>query len=551
MVDRIPERRRLEIPSPINEIKAFEEAIIGQTEAVDSFSRLLVTLRSGIKPINPQPLDVKFLAGPSGVGKTEIVYRLAELLGGNPNARSKVIKLNGAEYKSKAEVARLVGAPPGYIGSEDPRFPGGTKPVLGQESLDSHKITFIDRNGKQSDVVIILLDEAEKADPSLHQAFLSILDKGNLDLANNTSSNFRNTVVFFTSNIGGQQVERLRDVAQKEMETQGIPEAFRETTGEALAGSEAKETVVEAFKMAFPPEFRGRIKDLVIFRNLNEIAIAKIVGLKIAELQHEFTVNGVPIKVELDARAGAYLVRNGYNPSEGVRALEKLVQAEIRNQLTLAHSSLGLANKTIYIEQDEQTGELVFYFDENLDLAQSKTQPIHPIPRPEPKNEATIVSEKPSAQADESPTKEQKPANSEQHIVPQIPNSVKEELLRQYTNYGIDSFQRARDMFVKDGLLVDAKDANLQPEVIKHAANELLNQFRQHGLDAFLSYRNKLASVGIFSVTNINNWSATKEFAATELKRQLKSYGHKSFVSFRDKLVEFGIGTVEEWNKLL
>ncbi len=79
-----PIRQRLEIPKPANEVAAFEEAIIGQDEAVDSFARLLVSLKSGIRPIKLQPLDAKFLAGPSGVGKTEIVYRLAELLGGGP-----------------------------------------------------------------------------------------------------------------------------------------------------------------------------------------------------------------------------------------------------------------------------------------------------------------------------------------------------------------------------------------------------------------------------------------------------------------------------------
>lgn len=539
-----PERRRLEIPQPKDEIKAFGEAIIGQDEAVYAFARLLVSLKSGIRPVKPQPLDTIFLAGPSGVGKTEIVYRLAELLGGNPQARSKVIKLNGGEYKSKAEVARLIGSPPGYIGSEDPRYPGGTKPLLSQESLNSHQISFKDKSGQDRNVVIILVDEAEKADPAVHRALLSAMDHGNLDLANNTSADFRNAVIFFTSNVGNQQVEQLRDRAQKEAAAQDIPVAFREAAGEALAGGEAKETVNEAFKMAFPPEFRGRINDLIIFRNLSEDAISKIIDLKVAELQHEFTVNGVPIKIELDETARAYLIKNGYNPSEGARALEKVIQTAIRDQLILADGSLGLANKTIYIEQDRQTKELAFYFSENPDLVQEVPKPQSAQP---PQGSAAQAEANPQRPV-QSEGKPEVAAQIQEQNIPQISPTVKAELIKQL-GYGLKDYLSKREQFVKDGLLRSGRDANLQPEIAIMASAKLLQQWG-YGLDDYIRYRNQLDQAGIFSISGMNNWYAIKEGAAAGLRVQL-TYGFNDFIRFRDKLVKAGIGTVEEWNRLL
>jgi len=481
-------------------------------------------------------------------------------LGGDPSFRGKVIKLNGGEYKSKAEVARLIGSPPGYIGSEDPRWPGGTKPLLSQENLNSHKITFKDKNGQDRDVIIILVDEAEKADPAVHQAFLSILDHGNLDLANNTPADFRNAVIFFTSNLGNQQVEQLRGIAQREAEAQDIPEAFREAAGEALAGSEAKETVSDAFKMAFPPEFRGRIKDLIIFRNLSEEAISKIIDLKVADLQNDFTVNGVPIKIELDESARAYLIKNGYNLSEGARALEKLIQTAIRDQLTLAHGGVGLSNKTIYIEQDPQTKELAFYFSENPDLPkQPKPQQAQPaqgqsVVQAEAQTNTQTAIQRPEPLKTPPPVQiERKPpltvARQDQEPgVPSIPPTVRAELIKQY-GYSLEGYLTRREQFVKDGLLGSGRDANLQPEIIKIAAANLLNQMR-YSLEGYITYRDKLAKAGIFGILSMNNWSSIRGVAEGELRNRLR-YGHQAFVSYRDKLVRAGIGTAEEWNKLL
>lgn len=343
-----PARTLIEIPPLTEEKASFQEAIIGQDEAVDTFAILLARLKSGIRPTSPQPFDAKFLGGPSGVGKTEIVYRLAEVLsGGAKDARSKVIKLNGGEYQQEHTIGRVLGAPPGYIGSEDPRWPGGTPPLFSQENLDSHKISYIDKNGKQRDVVLILVDEAEKANIALHRAFLSILDKGNLDLANNKSADFKNAVIFYTSNEGNEQVEQMHS-----------------QDGEVPQPEEVIAVYEEAFKNAFPPELRGRIREIVVFNHLNPEALERIVNLKVKDIEQEFLANGVPFTLELSDEARKWILERGYNRSEGARALDKVITDAVKTPLTLAQTGVGLLGRTVYADFEENSEGLQFYLPE-------------------------------------------------------------------------------------------------------------------------------------------------------------------------------------------
>lgn len=348
-VDR--ERKLLEIPDLIAEKRQFEEAIIGQSTAIEAFAGLAARIRSGIRPRRSAPIGISFLAGPSGVGKTEIVNRLAEVLAGtannDPDARSKVLVLNGGEYQEEHTISRVLGSPPGYVGSEDPRTPGsGAKLVFSQENLDAHKISYKGKDGKEQSVVLILVDEAEKANPALHRAFLSILDKGKLRLASNREVDFRSVMIFYTSNVGNDAVERFKA---------GQAGAHVEE-----ADAKAKEIMREAFERAFPPEFRGRIEDLILFEPLRHPDLEKIAVLKLKEVEEDFWANGIDVHVEISPEAMVLLLERGYNPSEGARALNKVIKKDITDQLSLLERD-ELNRASIRIDVSEGTGEFVFY----------------------------------------------------------------------------------------------------------------------------------------------------------------------------------------------
>lgn len=253
--------------------------------------------------------------------------------------------------------------------------------------------------------------------------------------------------------------------------------------GEALAGSEARGTIDEAFRMVFPPEFRGRIKDVIIFRNLNEDAISRIVDLKIREIENEFTQNGVPIKLELDASARAWLIKHGHNPSEGARALEKLVKTSIREQLTLAHEGIGLARKTIYIEQDEGTQNLAFYFSERPDLFE--------LP------------------------------------VPKLSDEAREQLLGAFyyrsgqegitLDIQMAQFKKVKDRLLRAGEVPSAEAIKIDPEIQSAVKGNLIRRFTEADLDALIIMHNGFCAADLIDWNEVIAIPEIKETARKQL----------------------------------
>lgn len=537
------ERKRIEIPKPVEEQAKFATAIIGQDEAVEAFATLLVKIQSGIRPAQPTgPIDIKFLAGPSGVGKTEIVYRLAEILAGtNPatseNPRSKVLKINAGEFQSRGEISRLLGSPPGYIGSEDSRYPGGTEPLFSQGNLDRHRINYTDKGGQQRSIVIILVDEAEKAHPSLHQAFLSVLDKGHMQLSNNTTASFTNAVIFYTSNAGNKQVERLREEASNS--GKDVSEIFREAIGEALIRDDVRDAIAKTFRDGFPPEFRGRIKELIIFQQLKREDLARITGLKLKAIEFEFRAGNVNIELQVSAQTIEWLVTRGYNTSEGARALEKVLESFIRNPLIIAHTSTSLDQKIIAIDMEAYDLEPKFYLVEGKQPPPVVNQPVTP-----PADESVRPS-KVAAKPEAAP----QGARQESSSVPQIPDIIKRELLEIIKNYGINDYVNKRDQFVRQGVL-EAGSADMQKEIRLAAATRALKKMVDYGVNDYVNERDQIDRAGIVSVEALNNAKYIKQAARQRLVDKLKQ-GMNDFTNERDKLVRAGIGTIQEWNAVL
>lgn len=506
-MDETAQRRRIDIPTLDREKALFHQFIIGQEEPVNTFANLLMTLRSGIRPAKPGPIDAKFLAGPSGVGKTELVYVLAELLsGGTDNSREKVIVINGGEYQHEHNLSRLLGSPPGYIGSKDSRWPGGTEPVLSQNNLDKHRISYTDRSGKGRNVTIILVDEAEKAHIALHKAFLSVLDKGRLDLADNSSADFSNTIILYTSNIGNQVVEKL---------------STRNGTT-PISADEKRQIILEAIGDAYPPELRGRINEFVIFNNLDEKAIVLITENKIKEVEQTFKHNGINIELELSPAALQWLISQGYSTSEGVRAMNKVIKRSIQDKLILAHTGVGLHRKKIFIDLEQGAIDLSFYFNEGVELEEGLT--------------ATQQAEIPEELL-------------EQLIAPlEAPVDRERERNQVYPVTRFSKYREARDKLFKVGLL-DPNIANTHPKIRTLAFKIAIESLLMEDLHIFDEVNKDIALSGIFDTTEITKSPEIIEAAKVILQGVVRS-GIEKFTIERNALVFRGIGTTDYWNKV-
>lgn len=363
----------LEIPPPIRVEQEMHESIIGQERAVRELAKLYVKIRSGIRPSSIGPLDSVFLAGPSGVGKTEAVITLAKMLMETApispeeadskykkepaeskvtekEALSKIIKIDGGNFQHGHEVATLLGSPHGYLGFDS------SKGLLHPAELPKYEISYKDFKGTERKLIIILLDEAEKGHETLHNVFLTILDKGRLTLGDNAAADLSNSLIFFTSNVGNVSVEKAREHSIGFQKTDVSPE----------------QTFKKEYKGMFKPEYRGRINKTIVFDYLTKEDLNKIVGLKLAKVEDGFRNSGIDLDLQITVAAKEFLIQNGYNLSEGARALKKLVVSNIEEQLILAIEHYDLNGRTVVVDLDEKGG-VVFYFGDERGFAATKT----------------------------------------------------------------------------------------------------------------------------------------------------------------------------------
>jgi ATP-dependent chaperone ClpB len=265
---------------------ALRRRVIGQDEALRAVSDTIRRARAGIQDAS-RPLGSFIFLGPTGVGKTELARALAEFLFDTEKA---MIRLDMSEYMEKHTVARLIGAPPGYVGYEE----GGqlTEAV------------------KRRPYALVLLDEIEKAHPDVFNVLLQILDDGRLTDGQGRTIDFKNTIIIMTSNLGSAILkDRSRDWAAAEAEVK---------------------TLVEGH---FRPEFINRIDELIVFKPLSREVIAGIVDLQLDLLRKRLADR--KIGVETTAKARALVAEMGYDPVYGARPLKRVIQKEIQNVLAM------------------------------------------------------------------------------------------------------------------------------------------------------------------------------------------------------------------------
>jgi ATP-dependent Clp protease ATP-binding subunit ClpB len=263
--------------------------IVGQEEAVDAVADAVVRARSGLKDPK-RPIGSFIFLGPSGVGKTELGRALAEFLFDDEN---NVLRLDMSEYQEKHTVARLIGAPPGYVGYEE----GG-------------QLTEAVRRRPYS---VVLFDEIEKAHTDVFNVLLQILDDGRLTDGHGRTVDFKNIVVIMTSNVGSHLIVNYRG---------------RE---DARAFAPMRAQVLDALRREFKPEFLNRVDEIVVFHNLSQQHLKQIAVIQLGRLQSRLDERHITLKLTDGARD--YLAVAGYDPNYGARPLKRLIQKEIETPL--------------------------------------------------------------------------------------------------------------------------------------------------------------------------------------------------------------------------
>ena len=280
----------------VNMEDGLHQRIIGQEEAVTAVSEAIRRSRSGISDPK-RPIGSFIFLGPTGVGKTELARALAEFLFDD---ESNMIRLDMSEFMEKHTVSRLIGAPPGYIGYDE----------AGQLTEAIRRRPYR----------VVLFDEIEKAHPDVFNILLQILEDGRLTDGHGRTVDFRNTVIIMTSNLG---IENLRRQ----------PFGFR-TDGQENATDDQrlKDSVEEALKRAFRPEFLNRIDETIVFHSLTQDQIVRVVDLMVKDVQDRLQDRNITFS--LTPAAGLWLAKEGFDPVYGARPLRRAVQRHLENYLS-------------------------------------------------------------------------------------------------------------------------------------------------------------------------------------------------------------------------
>jgi ATP-dependent Clp protease ATP-binding subunit ClpB len=288
--------------------------VIGQEEAVLAVSNAVRRARSGLQDPN-RPIGSFIFMGPTGVGKTELAKALAEFLFDDEQA---IIRIDMSEYMEKHSVARLIGAPPGYVGYEE----GG----------------YLTESIRRRPYSVVLFDEIEKAHPEVFNILLQILDDGRMTDGHGRTVDFKNTLIVMTSNIGSQWIQDL-DADQRE---------------------EMEQRVTDSLRAAFKPEFLNRVDETIIFQSLSPEQIIKIVDIQLERLKNRLAEKQIELKLSENAKE--FLATNGYDPIYGARPLKRAIQRYLENPLSMEILKGKITmGSTVVVDTDDN--DLLFHVE--------------------------------------------------------------------------------------------------------------------------------------------------------------------------------------------
>jgi ATP-dependent Clp protease ATP-binding subunit ClpB len=283
--------------------------VVGQYDAVHAVSEAVRKARAGLKRAN-RPIGAFIFLGPTGTGKTELAKAIAEFLFDD---EKNIVRMDMSEYMEKHNVAKLIGAPPGYVGYEE----GG----------------ILTESVRRQPYSVVLFDEIEKAHLDIFNVLLQLLDDGRLTDGKNRTVDFSNTIVILTSNYGGMEIVE------------------KDRNGESFTNEEIRELMLKKFK----PEILNRIQEIIVFHTLSKESLANIVNIQINEVQKLLDDKNITLKIEDAARAK--LIEEGYDFEMGARPLQRLIEREILTRLSvkLITGEIGLGDSVaVTVDENNQ-----------------------------------------------------------------------------------------------------------------------------------------------------------------------------------------------------
>jgi len=297
------------------------QRVVGQDEAVTAVSEAVIRARSGLKDPN-RPIGSFIFLGPTGVGKTELARALAEFLFDDEHA---MIRIEMSEYQEKHTVARLIGAPPGYVGYEE----GGQ----------------LTETVRRRPYAVVLFDEIEKAHHDVFNVLLQVLDDGRLTDGQGRTVDFKNTIVIMTSNVGSQRI------------LDWMPARPGDFAGPAY--ERMKEAVLEELRHHFRPEFLNRVDELIVFHSLSEEHLKRFVEIQLGSLRARLADRHITLGLTDAARAN--LVMTGYDSNYGARPLKRAIQKKIETPLgRLLLKGEVRDGQNLVVDADGDEGDLRF-----------------------------------------------------------------------------------------------------------------------------------------------------------------------------------------------
>jgi len=333
----------------VNMEQELKKVIIGQDEAVEKISRAIRRARAGLKDPN-RPIGSFVFLGPTGVGKTELAKQLAKFLF---DTEDSLIRVDMSEYMEKFNVSKLVGAPPGYVGYEE----GGQ----------------LTEKVRRKPYSVILLDEIEKAHPDTFNVLLQVLDDGILTDGLGRKVDFKNTILIMTSNIGTRDLKLDKifgfgDINSKDQ------------------NDEIKNSIDEAVKRVFSPEFLNRVDDFIVFRQLNKDSLLGIVDIAINKLMERLKLQNININVTQEAKE--FLVNKGFDKVYGARPLRRAIQRYLEDPLS-EEILKGTVKYYSVVDVNYTQGDEGFTFKSVSNETESEGE-SHPVV-----NESNVDNEKP------------------------------------------------------------------------------------------------------------------------------------------------------------